>query len=72
MEGGEDDKERKIIKDEGKAVEHDDRKPRRGVMQESFKYCMRAKEDNVQKFALDLTSSKPLIILIKTTCSYLQ
>lgn len=47
IEDSADDKERKIIKDEGKLVEHDNMKVRRGVIQESFKYYMRAKEDNV-------------------------
>lgn len=66
IEDSADDKERKIIKDEGKLVEHDNMKVRRGVIQESFKYYMRAKEDNVWKTALDLASSKLLIDLLKT------
>ena len=65
IEDSADDKERKIIKDEGKLVEHDNMKLRRGVIQESFKYYMRAKEDNIWKTALDLASNKLLIDLYK-------
>lgn len=45
IEGSKDDKERKIVEDGGKLVKHDDMKPRRQEIQETFKYYMRAKWD---------------------------
>lgn len=37
VEDSKDDKERKIVEDGGKLVEHNDMKSRRGEIQESFK-----------------------------------